>query len=289
MASTSPNDITKAISEAVLKMAAKAATKKLNGYLFIVDEDEGNFSNYIKQHIDLVLPDESSTTNSMYKRIRVVCNGTTKTIAVPISYSTSSEHSEKHSDETETSLQHNASMGAKVGGGDGEGGSLATGAEGSIEGSASVTSEKKTKKSNESSEKNRHELRVGETELAGGTKAEYIPQGERIMNVKVKLRALGNVKLKVYHKSSGLDGDAVKGKGYAVGFLPLPLFGFLGGILGAADGAWKGRDPVTLTATEIFKEGDEFAEDEKKEGHITCVIEYPYGYAPPIQALANPT
>ena len=65
--------------------------------VFIVDEDEGNFSDYIKQHIDLVVPDESSTTNSMYKRIRVVHNGTTKTVEVPISYSTSSEHSKKHS------------------------------------------------------------------------------------------------------------------------------------------------------------------------------------------------
>ena len=66
--------------------------------------------------------------------------------------------------------------------------------------------------------------------------------------------------------------------GYAVGYSP--LFGFLGAaagaVLGAADGAWNGRDPVTLTATEIFKEGDEFAEDEKKEDHITCVVEYPY-------------
>ena len=129
-----------------------------------------------------------------------------------------------------------------------------------------------------------------------------IPQGEQVHSTKLKIRALEIAQLNVYRKSTvnkeagkGAAGGAAGGGAYgalvgaAVGGV-VPIIGnIIGALVGAAAGAGVGagvgagggairgavddrRSKITLTAKEIFMEGEEYAEDKTKTGYITCVI-----------------
>ena len=47
---------------------------------------------------------------------------------------------------------------------------------------------------------------------AGDTRATYVPRGEKIMNIKMKLRALRKAEFKVYNKPSGSAFEQFKRK-----------------------------------------------------------------------------
>ena len=211
------SDITSAIYEAVVRMVGTAATRKLGGNVFIVDEAKGDISDFIKQQVVLVTFDECSTIlGQTHENIRVVRDGIQQTIyiAVPISYYSMATSSQDHS----------------------------------------------------------------------------IAQDEKMVYLQLKIRAFGKAKLKVYPKATDGEGPRVKNvvEGAVKGvrkvpasLLLVPYAGLaavaVGGVVGAARGGLSGQlHPVTLTAAEIFKEGDEFARDEKRAGYITCVISCPY-------------
>ena len=146
--------------------------------------------------------------------------------------------------------------------------------------------------------------------LEGKTNATYVPHGEQVFNVQLTLRALKIAELEVHHQptlkkgaaigagagagvgtvggaaAGAVAGSVVPGIGTAIGAMVGGIIGlFTGGAAAAGVGFAAGAgiaaavdegDTITLTAEEIFKEGDNYAEHKKKEGYITCVINYPY-------------
>ena len=258
---TEQNDVTIAVRKAVGKMVAKAATKKNEGKQFIVDFE--TCQDYIEQQIDLV-NEAPSMDSAIIGKIRYMHNNTKMTLNVPISYSNSKDHLQKHTEEkkktTELKFKGEAHAGINDKKGDdkkedavkkaaddattaataaatGGAGAILSKSSGGVNASGEIDVKWEKKTTDETQDEEHKELNVGETQAEANTNAILIPRGEQIYNIPLKLRAL---------KIAEVVCKSTSGKS------------------------------MTLTAEEIFTEGDKYDEDEEKEGYIICVVIFPY-------------
>ena len=229
------NDVTTAVREAVEKMIAKAAVVKNRGKPFEVDFEKVQF--FIQQQVELVPDDTMTTPGVIYRDLRFMHNCIEKTLKVPISHSESSQ------------LQD-----TKV--------------------EADIHAEVDWKRKDGSEVVDKYHS-VVEGEVAGNVAATYIPREEKLYNIPLKLRALKIAKVRVYRKSRTTAKKSAKvgaGIGAALGG-PLGI-GFGALIGGGATSLRSQVRSVTLTAQEIFAEGNECEDDKEKDWYVTCVVRH---------------